>query len=71
MILSAFSLSLTVLLLFDYVIALSQEVDTIWRRKWTAATWLYVLTRYGTVLDKIVLNIPAWDLTVSKDQDIA
>ncbi|KAI0738123.1 hypothetical protein BC629DRAFT_1300472, partial [Irpex lacteus] len=52
--------------LFDCIITLSQEVDVIWRRKWTAITWLYLLTRYSTVLDQIDLLIPGWDLVVSR-----
>ncbi len=55
-----------VLFLFDCLITLSQEVDAIWSRKWTATTWLYALTRYGTAMDQILLLTPAWNFVVSR-----
>lgn len=57
---------LAVLILFDCGITLSQEVDVIWARKWNATTWLYVLTRYSTVVNTIILLIPAWNFVVSQ-----
>lgn len=56
---------LPALFLFDCMITISQEVDVIWRRKWTATTWLYVLTRYGTVIDQVNILIPSWNFVVS------
>ncbi|KAI0769501.1 hypothetical protein BC629DRAFT_1442193 [Irpex lacteus] len=47
-------------LIGDYINQSSNEVNAIWSRKWTATTWLYVLTRYGLVIDVIVLPIPPW-----------
>ncbi|KAI0769498.1 hypothetical protein BC629DRAFT_1680760 [Irpex lacteus] len=58
-------LHLPVLFFYDYVITLSQEVDVIWRRKWTATTWLYLLTRYSTIVDQIIVLIPPWNSSVS------
>ncbi|KAI0769495.1 hypothetical protein BC629DRAFT_1292030, partial [Irpex lacteus] len=55
---------LLVLFLFDSIITISQEVDVIWRRKWTATTWLYVLTRHGTVIDQVIVLIPSWNLVL-------
>ncbi|KAI0769502.1 hypothetical protein BC629DRAFT_785704 [Irpex lacteus] len=50
-----------VLFLYEYITTLSEEVDVIWCRKWTATTWLYALTCYSTVLDQIVFLIPDWN----------
>ncbi|KAI0086736.1 hypothetical protein BDY19DRAFT_995489 [Irpex rosettiformis] len=40
-------------------IAFSQEVEVIWRRKWSAMTWLYAFARYSEVLLCIIVFIPA------------
>ena len=34
------------LAVYEYSITFEREVETIWRRKWTAATALFLLTRY-------------------------
>ncbi|KAI0769528.1 hypothetical protein BC629DRAFT_1442214 [Irpex lacteus] len=57
------------LFLFDCVITLSQEVDVIWRPKWTAITWLYAFTRYGAVINRIILLIPDWNIQLRFDYD--
>lgn len=59
-----------VLFLFDCLITLSQEIDVLWGRKWTATTWLYMLTRYNTVIRQIILDIPLWTDMVSRIQRI-
>ncbi|KAG8782400.1 hypothetical protein FRC12_020868 [Ceratobasidium sp. 428] len=43
-----------VILIYDHVVTFSDEVDRIWRRKWTGATWLFALNRYATELFFIV-----------------
>ncbi|KAI0769503.1 hypothetical protein BC629DRAFT_1533368 [Irpex lacteus] len=55
--------SATGLFFYECIITLSQEVDVVWRRKWTAITWLYALTRYCEVLDQIVTFLPVGNLT--------
>ncbi|KAI0769492.1 hypothetical protein BC629DRAFT_1292144, partial [Irpex lacteus] len=56
--------SASVLLLYESITTLSQEVDVIWCRKWTAITWLYALTRYSVVLQQIETFTPVWNFTV-------
>lgn len=56
----------SVLFLYESLSTLSQEVDVIWRRNRTMATWLYAATRYVTVAEQVVTNIlPATHITVS------
>ncbi|KAI0781564.1 hypothetical protein BC629DRAFT_1289752, partial [Irpex lacteus] len=52
------------LYLYDWMTTLSEEVNVIWRRKWTSITWLYALTRYSAVLDQILFLIPPWNFVV-------
>ena len=35
---------------YDYVLTFSSEVQFIWRRKWSAATVLFVMNRYAILL---------------------
>ncbi|KAI0669052.1 hypothetical protein C8Q78DRAFT_226597 [Trametes maxima] len=37
----------TALLTWDVLITFSEEVDSIWRREWTAMTYVYIVVRYG------------------------
>lgn len=53
------------LYLFECCITLSQEVDTIWCRRWSLMTWVYALTRYATALLCIWTIIPVGSLEVS------
>ncbi|KAI0788066.1 hypothetical protein C8Q74DRAFT_1196326, partial [Fomes fomentarius] len=39
-----------VLLLYEYLITISAEVDLFWRRKWTGASVLFFLNRYVSLL---------------------
>ncbi|KAI0074689.1 hypothetical protein K474DRAFT_1601089, partial [Panus rudis PR-1116 ss-1] len=36
---------------YDTLLTFSQEVKCIWRRKWSAVTFLYAAIRYGTLLE--------------------
>ncbi|KAI0086727.1 hypothetical protein BDY19DRAFT_995482 [Irpex rosettiformis] len=49
-----------VLYLFESCITFSQEIDVIWRRKWSMMTCLYAFTRYSGVLFCINNFIPVW-----------
>ncbi|KAI0705913.1 hypothetical protein BC835DRAFT_1302665 [Cytidiella melzeri] len=42
--------SASVLFVFDYCLTVGQESNLIWRRKWTIATWLFIVTRYVALL---------------------
>ncbi len=47
------------LVAFDYVITMDQEVNMVWRKKWTAATWLFITNRYLLVLVMVLANVHA------------
>ncbi|KAG8712034.1 hypothetical protein FRC08_015122 [Ceratobasidium sp. 394] len=49
-----FMLASFVILVYDHILTFSDEVDRIWRREWTGATWLFALNRYLTELQFIV-----------------
>ncbi|GJE89146.1 hypothetical protein PsYK624_052400 [Phanerochaete sordida] len=38
------------LIVYDYVITLDQEVNNVWRRKFTAASLLFYVNRYLSIL---------------------
>ena len=40
----------TALVFYEYVITLQEEVETIWRRRWNAATVLFMVNRYLMVV---------------------
>ena len=44
------------LVVYDYVLTLDQEVDTVWRRRFSVVSLLLVLTRW-TLLLNIALNL--------------
>ena len=39
-----------VIILYDTVLTFSREVECIWKRKWSAATALFLLNRYSAVV---------------------
>ncbi|KIJ53912.1 hypothetical protein M422DRAFT_241169 [Sphaerobolus stellatus SS14] len=42
------------LIIYDTTLVFSDELSLIWRRKWGLGTFLYLLARYGTVLQSIL-----------------
>lgn len=47
---------MTALVFFEYLITLNDEVDLLWKRKWNAATWIFLFNRYlliATVVSSI------------------
>ena len=49
-----------VLYLFECLVTLGQEVEVIWKSKWSMMASLYASTRYYAVLDTIPDLIPVW-----------
>ncbi|KAH7322060.1 hypothetical protein B0J17DRAFT_684831 [Rhizoctonia solani] len=49
-----FMLASFIVLVYDHMITLAEEVDRIWQQEWTGATWLFALNRYLTELQFIV-----------------
>lgn len=52
------------LYLFECLLTFSQEVEVIWRRQWSAMTWIYAFTRYGQVSLVLFDVIPVWGFVV-------
>ncbi|CAE6350188.1 unnamed protein product [Rhizoctonia solani] len=69
----SFMLASFALMIYDHMITLAEEVDRIWQREWTGATWLFVLNRYLTELQFIVnvvsFHHPHWTGKVSPCDD--
>ncbi|KAJ7135665.1 hypothetical protein C8R44DRAFT_768832 [Mycena epipterygia] len=58
------SIAAVALLIWDHVITFGAEVRKVWCRKFSGATVLYALLRYGTLFEKItVLFLASWYLT--------
>ncbi|KAI0682983.1 hypothetical protein BC835DRAFT_1297283, partial [Cytidiella melzeri] len=38
------------LFVFDYCLTIGQEAHVVWKRRWTIATWLFIVTRYVALL---------------------
>ena len=49
------NISLSALVAYEYLITFGQEVSTIWKRPWTAASALLLLIRWTMVLRQIML----------------
>ncbi|CAE6536840.1 unnamed protein product [Rhizoctonia solani] len=49
-----FMLASFIFMVYDHIITFAEEVDCIWQREWTGATWLFALNRYLTELQFIV-----------------
>lgn len=49
---------LTALGFYEYLITLEYEIDFLWRRRWTAATWIFQLNRYSTLAYAITTIAP-------------
>lgn len=54
--------------MFECFITFSQEVEVIWRRQWSAMTWIYVFTRYSSVLLTVLDLIPIYGFVVRIDK---
>ncbi|KIM61537.1 hypothetical protein SCLCIDRAFT_876481 [Scleroderma citrinum Foug A] len=57
--------AVTVLLCYEYILTLDQEIEVIWKRRWNLSTALYVFVRYfGTLY-----NVTATVLMVMRRSD--
>ncbi|KAJ7219663.1 hypothetical protein B0H12DRAFT_1224329 [Mycena haematopus] len=58
------SIAAVALLIWDWVITISAEVQRIWSRRLSGSTILYACLRYGTLCEKItVLVLASWSIT--------
>lgn len=53
----------TALLWFDHILTFPSEYSRIWRRKFTGATFIFLLMRYAAFIERIffVLEVLVWD----------
>ncbi|KAF8599407.1 hypothetical protein BDV93DRAFT_526070 [Ceratobasidium sp. AG-I] len=60
-----FMLASFVVFVYDHMITFGDEVNRVWSREWTGATWLFALNRYFTELVFIVnlvsFHDPSWE----------
>ena len=49
---------LPALVCYEYFITVNDEIDILWRRKWTFATWLFILNRYLLLATVIIQASP-------------
>ncbi|KAI0804528.1 hypothetical protein BC629DRAFT_1487636 [Irpex lacteus] len=40
---------------YDWIVTLDVEVDYIWVCKWTLSTWIFLVNRYATLVDAMLL----------------
>lgn len=58
------SVASVALLVWDHLITFGAEVSRIWSRKFSGATVLYALLRYGTLLEKVsIMFLASWYMT--------
>ena len=53
----------TALLFYDHFVTLKEEIQYIWRRKFNAATYLFFLTRYIALFERITLMVSLFLVT--------
>ncbi len=54
-----------VLTIYDYILTFPHEINHIWRRKFTGATALFLVTRYLTLAKVFLLFRSTWSDDVS------
>ncbi|THH00151.1 hypothetical protein EW026_g2343 [Hermanssonia centrifuga] len=50
--------SVTALVTYEYVITIHNEITMVWRKKWTIATWLFILNRYLLIAYTLLTVVP-------------
>ncbi|CAL1698806.1 unnamed protein product [Somion occarium] len=54
---NTFAVAATTLLIFDYLLTLSEEIKCIWKRKFTGVTILFFINRYVTLMYRILMIV--------------
>lgn len=51
-----------VLFCYDYMLTLSQEISTVWQRRFSGATVIYLLSRYTVLVNRLVrlVQVVSW-----------
>lgn len=58
-----FTNKISALLFFDVAITLEQEIQRIWQKKFSGATFVYLLTRYVALAERITLMVSLFLIT--------
>ncbi len=58
-------MSSLVLTIYDHILTVSQEVEYVWRRKFTAATVLFLANRYLALVNICLMLQITWNDSVS------
>lgn len=61
-----FEVASCVVLMYDWMITFKQEVELIWRQRWSLMTVLYLAARYGGMFYAtacILVNVPTVSMT--------
>jgi len=59
--------SAVILLLYDTVIGFSDEIIFIWRQRWSFGKVLYIITRYGCVVDAVTILLYSFSPELSPE----
>ncbi|KAJ3558742.1 hypothetical protein NM688_g742 [Phlebia brevispora] len=52
---------------YEHIITFKYEHEFLWRRKWTAATWLFIANRYALLISIVIQSIP-YNAQVSRSE---
>lgn len=59
------------LLCYDFMITFSNEVEFIWKRKFTLATVLFCVNRYATLFNQILLVVSLLPTSHTESEKVA
>lgn len=57
------------LVFYEYLITFKYQVDFIWRRKWSAATWIFVINQY-ILLANVISGVIPYNAQVSNPNHV-
>ena len=49
---------------YEWLVTLDQEIKHIWAQPWTLSTWIFVASRYATIIMAIIQVTPIWSYVV-------
>ena len=52
---------------YDWLILLDREIEYVWRSKWTIPKALFVISRYGTLLERLIFTAGESDIVRHPD----
>ena len=52
------SMYATALVFYEFIITLKYEVDFVWKKRWSTATWIFVSNRYLMLVNVVSFLVP-------------